>query len=70
MEKPLEFSPEMRKWLENNSNFDAAAFYALTDDDINAEPIADEEMTLPTWKLETKDGVTTMVPGRPLKVSI
>ena len=52
------------------ATFDAAAFYAKTDDEILAEPWTEEDWTVPTWKFETVDGVTTMVPGRPLKVSI
>lgn len=69
MKKP-KFSPEMKARLERNMEFDAAAFYAVTDDEILAEPWTDEDWTVPTWKFETKDGVTTMVPGEPFKVTI
>ena len=50
------------------ASFDADAFYAKTDDEILAEPWTDEDWTVPTWKFETVDGVTTMVPGRPLNI--
>lgn len=70
MKKRIEFSPEMKAWLERNSQFDAAAFYALTDDEILAEPWTDDDLTLPTWKFVVIDGVIHKIPGRPLKVSI
>lgn len=60
----------MKEWLERNSQFDAEAFYAMTDDEILAEPWTDEDWTVPTWKFEVIDGVTTMVPGKPFKVTI
>ena len=81
MEQIPGLSPDMIEWLEHTSKFDAKAFYAMTDDELLdalmmtddellGAFISDENATLPTWRIETKDGITTMVESDPLKVAI